>query len=138
MLGLPALRMLRGKMQVVDQAQGPDMVLLKVADLLTNPVLSTFTQIDGTDVDGMTSYDVLEQHWKAKKSIAGVFGPESFETIPWSQLKKTKYAVLTYCWGNREKGDWAAPWSQMICAPGAPPAVCPARRARRQTDFFVF
>ena len=74
------------------QRRGPDMVLLKVQDLLNNPILMK---------DRMTSYDILKKHWLAKKSIHGGFGPDSFVTIPWHQLWTTKYAVLTYCWGGR-------------------------------------
>ena len=93
-----------------DEAAGPDMVLLRVADLLNNRLLSSFPNNPKRGKKrGMTSYDVLEQHWNAKKSIAGVFGPESLVTIPWSELKKTKYAVLTYSWGG-------CPWSELIRA----------------------
>lgn len=94
-----------GNSKRVDQAAtGPDMVLLKLADLLNNPLLSA-----ENDGKGVTSHEVLEQHWNAKKSIAGVFGAGSFVTIPWSQLKATKYAVLTYGWGG-------CTWSQIIKA----------------------
>ena len=54
-----------------DEAAGPDMVLLRVADLLNNRLLSSFPNNPKRGKKrGMTSYDVLEQHWNAKKSIA--------------------------------------------------------------------
>ena len=94
---------------------GPAIVLLKVKDLLKHVLLST---------GEMKSYDVLQQHWTAKKAagcsgfecIRELFGPKSFKTVPWSQLKRTKYGVLTYCWGNPEKGVWGATWAEMIGA----------------------
>ena len=94
---------------VVDAEEmgGPDVVLLKVADLLNNTQL-----LEGN----LKSCDVLQQYWKAQQSIAGLFGPGSFKTVLWRKLKSTEYGVLTYCWGNRETGDWGASWKQMIGA----------------------
>ena len=95
------------------EAAGPDIVLLKVADLLNNPLLQAFTPCTdkhGKQQLGMNSYVVEAQHWHSpQKSIAGVFGQDSFVTIPWSELETTRYAVLTYCWGGR-------PWSELIRA----------------------
>ena len=88
---------------------GPVVRLIKVDDLLNNAIL----------VDerlGLTSEDVLQQHWTAKKSIAGLFGPHSFKLVPWRRLRSTKYGVLTYSWGNREKRIWGATWADMIRA----------------------
>lgn len=91
----------------VNESLGPDVVLLKVADLLNNRRLRK---------GGMTSYAILQEHWNAKQSIDGLFRRKSFTTVPWRQLKATRYAVLSYCWGNPEKGAWGATWSQMIDA----------------------
>ena len=88
-------------------ASGPDIMLLKVADLLNNKLLTSAH---------LRSCDIMDQHWRAKKSIGELFDSESFVTIPWEQLKSTKYAVMTYCWGYRPKGVWGAPWSHMIDA----------------------
>ena len=86
---------------------GPVVRLIKVDDLLNNAILR-----DGD----LTSEDILKQHWTAKKSIDGLFGPHSFKLVPWRQLESTKYGVLTYSWGNREKRIWGATWRGMIRA----------------------
>ena len=96
---------------------GPDIMLLKVADLLNNErLLEGETGESGADSTALTSDDILQQYWKAQQSIAGLFGPGSFKTVPFWQLESTKYGVLTYCWGNREKGEWGPAWKQMISA----------------------
>ena len=92
-----------------EEEGGPDIVLLKVADLLNNTHL-----LEGN----LKSCDVLQQYCKAQQSIAGLFGPGSFKTVPWRKLKSTEYGVLTYCWGNRETGAWGISWKQMIHALG--------------------
>ena len=88
-----------------EETDGPDVVLLKVADLLNNTHL-----LEGN----LKSCDVLQQYWKAQQSIAGLFGPDSFTTVPWRKLESTEYGVLTYCWGDREKGAWGPTWKEMI------------------------
>ena len=88
---------------------GPVVRLIKVDDLLNNAIL-----LD--ERLGLTSEDVLQQHWTAKKSIDGLFGPHSFKLVPWRKLKSTEYGVLTYSWGNREKRIWGATWADMISA----------------------
>ena len=98
-----------GPVEVGPAEDGPVVRLIKVDDLLNNAIL--------LDEDlGLTSEDVLQQHWTAKKSIDGLFGPHSFKLVPWRQLKSTKYGVLTYSWGNREKRIWGATWANMIRA----------------------
>ena len=95
--------------QVGPAEDGPVVRLIKVDDLLNNAILM--------DVKlKLTSEDILKQHWTAKKSIDGLFGPHSFKLVPWRQLKSTKYGVLTYSWGNREKRIWGATWAGMIQA----------------------
>ena len=88
---------------------GPVVRLIKVDDLLNNAVLRNSHL-------GLTSEDILQQHWTAKKSIDGLFGPHSFKLVPWRQLESTEYGVLTYSWGNREKRIWGATWAGMIKA----------------------
>ena len=100
---------------------GPVVRLIKVDDLLNNAILNGEDLMDDEgQIDRrsllLTSEDVLQQHWTAKKSIDGLFGPHSFKLVPWRQLKSTKYGVLTYSWGNREKGIWGATWWNMIYA----------------------
>ena len=96
-----------GPVEVGPAEDGPVVRLIKVDDLLNNAIL-----LDKR----LTSEDVLQQHWTAKKSIDGLFGPHSFKLVPWRQLKSTEYGVLTYSWGNREKRIWGATWADMIRA----------------------
>ena len=101
----------KNPVEVESEEAGPVVRLIKVADLLNNATL-----MDTAPRLRLTSEDILQQHWTAKKSIDGLFGPHSFELVPWRQLKSTKYGVLTYSWGNREKGIWGATWAGMIRA----------------------
>ena len=98
-----------GPVEVGPAEDGPVVRLIKVDDLLKNAIL-----LD--ERLGLTSEDVLQQHWTAKKSIDGLFGPHSFKLVPWPQLKSTEYGVLTYSWGNREKRIWGATWADIIRA----------------------
>ena len=98
-----------GPVEVGPAEDGPVVRLIKVDDLLNNAILLDKRL-------GLTSEDVLQQHWTAKKSIDGLFGPHSFKLVPWRQLESTKYGVLTYSWGNREKRIWGATWAEMIGA----------------------
>ena len=93
-----------------EETGAPNIVLLKVADLLNNERL--LEEMIG--FCHLTSYDILQQYWEAQQSIAGLFGPGSFKTVPWWQLKSTEYGVLTYCWGNRETRAWGPTWKEMI------------------------
>ena len=98
-----------GPVEVGPVEDGPVVRLIKVDDLLNNAILMDEGLL-------LTSEDVLKRHWTAKKSIDGLFGPDSFKLVPWRQLKSTKYGVLTYSWGNREKDIWGATWAGMIRA----------------------
>ena len=98
-----------GPVEVGPAEDGPVVRLIKVDDLLNNAIL-----LD--ERLGLTSEDILQQHWTAKKSIDGLFGPHSFKLVPWRQLESTEYGVLTYSWGNREKRIWGATWADMIRA----------------------
>ena len=98
-----------GPVEVGPAEDGPVVRLIKVDDLLSNAILGDRDLL-------LTSEDILQQHWTAKKSIDGLFGPHSFKLVPWRQLKSTKYGVLTYSWGNREKRIWGATWANMIRA----------------------
>ena len=98
-----------GPVEVGPAEDGPVVRLIKVDDLLNNAILMDEDLL-------LTSEDILQQHWTAKKSIDGLFGPDSFKLVPWRQLKSTKYGVLTYSWGNREKRIWGATWADMIRA----------------------
>ena len=49
------------------------------------------------------------KHWREKRSVDDIFPPEVFVEVPWSQMKQTRYAVLTYSWGE-------APWLELITA----------------------
>mmetsp|Transcript_18033 Transcript_18033/g.36707 ORF Transcript_18033/g.36707 Transcript_18033/m.36707 type:complete len:274 (+) Transcript_18033:148-969(+) len=99
----------KNPVEVESEGDGPVVRLIKVDDLLSNAILGDRDLL-------LTSEDILQQHWTAKKSIDGLFGPCSFKLVPWRQLKSTKYGVLTYSWGNREKRIWGATWAGMIQA----------------------
>ena len=103
-----------GPVEVGPAEDGPVVRLIKVDDLLNNAILLTRNVLQ--PAADLTSEDVLQQHWTAKKSIDGLFGPHSFKLVPWRQLESTKYGVLTYSWGNREKRIWGATWAGMIRA----------------------
>ena len=99
----------KNPVEVESEGDGPVVRLIKVKDLLSNAILG--------DRDlRLTSEDILQQHWTAKKSIDGLFGPHSFKLVPWRQLESTEYGVLTYSWGNREKRIWGAAWADIISA----------------------
>ena len=97
-----------GPVEVGPAEDGPVVRLIKVDDLLNNAILMETDSLgpDRGRLGRLTSEDILKQHWTAKKSIDGLFGPDSFKLVPWRQLKSTEYGVLTYSWGNREKRIW--------------------------------
>ena len=54
---------------------------------------------DAHEWESETSQAVLEKHWHSeKKSVDDIFPREAFVDVPWAELEKTKYAVLTYSW----------------------------------------
>ena len=63
-----------GPVEVGPAEDGPVVRLIKVDDLLNNAILVDYSL-------GLTSEDVLQQHWTAKKSIDGLFGPQSFKLV---------------------------------------------------------
>ena len=65
---------------------------------------------DAHEWESETSQAVLEKHWHSeKKSVDDIFPREAFVDVPWAELEKTKYAVLTYSWAE-------CPWLELITA----------------------